>query len=74
MAPQNAEIRTVAKSLLIFLKCSAKRLFLKRLYQTVENLKYVLSLKLNKIEGLLEFSNFISYFCKRQMRYLKKQY
>lgn len=39
MAPQNTEIRTVAKSLLLFLKHSAKRLFLKWLCQTVENLK-----------------------------------
>ena len=39
-APQNAENRTVANSLLLFLKYSVKCLFLKRLYQTVENLKY----------------------------------
>lgn len=41
IAPQNAENRTVANSLLLFLKCSVKCLFLKWLCQTVENLKYV---------------------------------
>ena len=40
IAPQNAENRTVANSLLLFLKCSVKCLFLKWLCQTVENLKY----------------------------------
>ncbi len=39
IAPQNAENRTVANSLLLFLKCSVKCLFLKWLCQTVENLK-----------------------------------
>ena len=39
IAPQNAENRTVANSLLLFLKYSAKCLFLKWLCQTVENLK-----------------------------------
>ena len=43
IAPQNAENRTVAKSLLLFLKCSIKCLFLKWLCQTVENLKYIQS-------------------------------
>ena len=41
IAPQTAENRTVANSLLLFLKYSAKCLFLKWLCQTVENLKYV---------------------------------
>lgn len=41
IAQQNAENRTVSKSLLLSLKYSVKCLFLKRLYQTVENLKYV---------------------------------
>lgn len=40
IAPQNAENRTVANSLLLFLKYSAKYLFLKGLCQAVENLKY----------------------------------
>lgn len=40
IAPQNAEIRTVANSLPLFLKYSVKCLFFKRLYQTIENLKY----------------------------------
>lgn len=40
ITPQIAENRTVANSLLLFLKYSAKCLFLKWLYQTVENLKY----------------------------------
>ncbi len=39
IAPQNAENRTVSKSLPLFLKYSVKCLFFKRLYQTVENLK-----------------------------------
>lgn len=39
-APQIAEIRTVAKSLPLILKYSAKSLFLNRLCQTDENLKY----------------------------------
>ena len=43
IAPQNAENRTVANSLLLFLKCSIKCLFLKWLCQTVENLKYIQS-------------------------------
>lgn len=43
IAPQNAENRTVANSLLLFLKCSVKCLFLKWLCQTVENLKYTFS-------------------------------
>ena len=43
IAPQNAENRTVANSLLLFLKCSVKCLFLKWLCQTVENLKYIQS-------------------------------
>gem|GEM_PF-1616445 len=43
IAPQNAENRTVAKSLPAFLKYSVKCLFLKRLCQTVENLKYALT-------------------------------
>lgn len=40
IAPQITEICTVSKSLPLFLKYSVKCLFLKRLYQTVENLKY----------------------------------
>lgn len=36
---QNAENRTVSNSLLLLLKYLAKSLFLKRLYQTVVNLK-----------------------------------
>ena len=40
IAPQITENRTVANSLPPFFKYSAKSLFLKRLYQTVENLKY----------------------------------
>lgn len=44
IAPQNAENRTVANSLLLFLKCSIKCLFLKWLCQTVENLKYIQSM------------------------------
>lgn len=43
IAPQNAENRTVANSLLLFLKCSIKCLFLKWLCQTVEKLKYIQS-------------------------------
>ncbi len=43
IAPQNAENRTVANSLLLFLKYSIKCLFLKWLCQTVENLKYIQS-------------------------------
>ncbi len=43
IAPQNAENRTVANSLLLFLKCSIKCLFLKWLCQTVENIKYIQS-------------------------------
>lgn len=43
IAPQNAENSTVANSLLLFLKCSIKCLFLKWLCQTVENLKYIQS-------------------------------
>lgn len=43
IAPQNAENRTVANSLVLFLKCSIKCLFLKWLCQTVENLKYIQS-------------------------------
>ncbi len=38
-AQQIAEIRTVAKSLPLFLKYSAKSLLLNRLWQTDENLK-----------------------------------
>lgn len=37
---QNTENYIVAKSLSLFLKYSAKCLFLESLYQTVENLKY----------------------------------
>lgn len=40
ITPQIAENRTVANSLLLFLKYSAKYLFLKGLCQAVENLKY----------------------------------
>lgn len=40
IALQNAENRTVSKSLPLFLKYFVKCLFLKRLCQTVENLKY----------------------------------
>lgn len=40
IAPQIAENRTVSNSLPLFLKYSVKSLFLKWLYQTVENLKY----------------------------------
>ena len=40
MATQNAEIRTVAKSLPLFLKQFAKSLFFNRLSQTDKNLKY----------------------------------
>lgn len=39
IVPQNVENRTVAKSLPVFLKYSVRYLFLKWLYQTVENLK-----------------------------------
>lgn len=39
IAPQNAEIRTVTKSLPLKFKNSAKGLFLNRLNQTDENLK-----------------------------------
>ena len=39
IATQNAEIRTVAKSLPLFLKYSAKSLFFNRLNPTDENLK-----------------------------------
>ena len=39
IATQNAEIRTVAKSLPLFLKYSAKSLFFNRLSQTDKNLK-----------------------------------
>ena len=39
IVPQNAEICTVTKSLLLNLKNSAKDLFLNRLSQTDENLK-----------------------------------
>lgn len=39
IAPQIAENRTVTNSLLLFLKYSAKYLFLKWLCQAVENLK-----------------------------------
>ncbi len=39
IAPQTAEISTVSNSLPLFLKYSVKCLFLKWLYQTVENLK-----------------------------------
>lgn len=39
IAPQTAEIRTVAKSLPLLLKNSANRLFLNRLSQTENNLK-----------------------------------
>ena len=49
IATQNAEIRTVAKSLPLFLKQFAKSLFFKRLYRAVENLKYI------EIEILLIF-------------------
>lgn len=54
IAPQNAENRTVANSLLLFLKCSVKCLFLKWLCQTVENLKYVATLGggINKTDPL----------------------
>lgn len=41
IAPQIAEIRTVAKSLPLLLKNSAKGLFLNRLSQINDNLKYV---------------------------------
>ena len=40
IATQNAEIRTVAKSLPLFLKQFAKSLFFNRLSQTDKNLKY----------------------------------
>lgn len=43
IAPQNAENSTVANSLPLFLKYSVKCLFFKRLYQTIENLKYTTS-------------------------------
>lgn len=39
IAPQIADIRTVAKSLPLFLKYYAKSLFFNRLHQTDENLK-----------------------------------
>ena len=39
IATQNAEIRTVAKSLPLFLKYYAKSLFFNRLHQADENLK-----------------------------------
>ena len=38
-APHITENRTVANSLLLFLKYFAKYLYLNRLYQTIENLK-----------------------------------
>lgn len=43
IAPQNAENSTVANSLPLILKYSVKCLFLKWLYQAVENLKYDVS-------------------------------
>ena len=43
IATQNAEIRTVAKSLPLFLKQFAKSLFFNRLSQTDKNLKYKVS-------------------------------
>lgn len=43
IAPQNAENSTVANSLPLFLKYSVKCLFFKRLYQTIENLKYIIT-------------------------------
>lgn len=60
IAPQNAENRTVANSLLLFLKCSVKCLFLKWLCQTVENLKYeeaLLHLINRSIEELASYKN-----------------
>ena len=54
IAPQNAENRTVANSLLLFLKCSVKCLFLKWLCQTVENLKYIYR-KCNTREEFFEY-------------------
>jgi hypothetical protein len=51
IAPQNAENRTVAKSLPLFLKYSVKWLFFKWLYQTVENLKYVFRNERGRIEA-----------------------
>lgn len=50
IAQQNTENRIVANSLPLFSKCSVKCLFLKRLYQTVENLKY--NFKTFSVEGL----------------------
>ena len=38
IAPQTTENRTIVKSLLPFLKYSAKYLFINRLYQTVEDI------------------------------------
>ncbi len=42
IAPQTAEISTVSNSLPLFLKYSVKCLFIKWLYQTVENLNNIL--------------------------------
>lgn len=42
ITPQNAEIRTVTKSLLLKFKNSAKGLFFNWFTQTDENLKYIL--------------------------------
>ena len=47
IATQNAEIRTVAKSLPLFLKQFAKSLFFNRLSQTDKNLKYILTLRIH---------------------------
>ena len=47
IATQNAEIRTVAKSLPLFLKQFAKSLFFNRLSQTDKNLKYERTLLCN---------------------------
>lgn len=52
IAPQITEICTVSKSLPLFLKYSVKCLFLKRLYQTVENLKYKYTQKYKDFTGL----------------------
>ena len=54
IAPQNAENSTVANSLPLFLKYSVKCLFFKRLYQIVENLKYV-GVKANALGTALSY-------------------
>ena len=64
IAPQNAENRTVANSLLLFLKCSVKCLFLKWLCQTVENLKYTLTYPTNEREQNVSGKMYIQFYDK----------